>query len=205
MSKTREIGAEYGLSDPDLATPGHDAILIELARIWPEFLKSKLGDGDTENDAELICSTVDKVRLPKNARTPADIGQLTWEYPIVTGGGRPRAFLDLAGTYSVPKLIREPLYRTTSAFSGYELREKVDRDTQLIWTRETYFVGIEAKTEIRSAGELLRQLQTYGVMLRQHQASSQSTVYLFVVSPDDRFRDVIESQRFNFVKFPIQL
>lgn len=55
----------------------------------------------------------------------------------------------------------------------------------------------EVKPVIRSIGELIRQL-------RQYEPSSNrgGTVRVAVVSPDDRFRAIIEKQGFIFIKAP---
>lgn len=55
----------------------------------------------------------------------------------------------------------------------------------------------EVKPVIRSIGELIRQLRQY-----EPRSSHGGTVCVAVVSPDDRFRAIIEKQGFIFIKAP---
>jgi hypothetical protein len=54
----------------------------------------------------------------------------------------------------------------------------------------------EVKPVIRSVGELIRQLRQY------EPSRGNGTVRVAVVSPDDRFRAIIEKQGFIFIKAP---
>lgn len=56
-------------------------------------------------------------------------------------------------------------------------------------------VAFEVKTSIRSIGETIRQINTYRAYLR-------SGTRFCIVSPDDRFRAILESQGILFVKAP---
>jgi hypothetical protein len=55
----------------------------------------------------------------------------------------------------------------------------------------------EVKPVIRSIGELIRQLRQY-----EPRSSHGGMVRVAVVSPDDRFRAIIENQGFVFIKAP---
>jgi hypothetical protein len=55
----------------------------------------------------------------------------------------------------------------------------------------------EVKPVIRSIGELIRQLRQY-----EPRSSHGGTVCVAIVSPDDRFRAIIEKQGFIFIKAP---
>ena len=59
-------------------------------------------------------------------------------------------------------------------------------------TRVDYALACEVKPVIRSVGELIRQL-------RQYESREWKVA---VVSPDDRFREIIEKQGFIFIKAP---
>jgi hypothetical protein len=52
----------------------------------------------------------------------------------------------------------------------------------------------EVKTEIRSCGELMRQINLY----RTHETQGR----FFVVSPDDRFKPTLASEGVGFVEYP---
>ena len=55
-------------------------------------------------------------------------------------------------------------------------------------------IAFEVKTSIRSIGETIRQINTY-------RSYSKNTLFC-IVSPDDRFREILESQNILFVKAP---
>ena len=57
------------------------------------------------------------------------------------------------------------------------------------------YLYFEVKPSIPSLGELIRQIQMY-------RAYSKTGEKYFVVSPDDRFRKMLESQDIGFVKCP---
>lgn len=56
-------------------------------------------------------------------------------------------------------------------------------------------IAFEVKTSIRSIGETIRQINTYRSYMRR------DTLFC-IVSPDDRFRAILESQGILFVKAP---
>ncbi len=57
------------------------------------------------------------------------------------------------------------------------------------------YLAVEIKTKIPNVGELLRQLNSY------RQFSPWSSYYFVVISPDDRFADILRSQRIFFYKY----
>lgn len=63
---------------------------------------------------------------------------------------------------------------------------------------------IEAVTNVRAVGELLRQINFYRLHIGESCHFQEGARGFVVVSPDDRFRDVIESQDVTFVHCPIQ-
>lgn len=119
-----------------------------------------------------------------------------WEQPITTDTGRSKyvvGYLDLIATVYMPRLhITRSLGdvgRRRWARTGSDVQvpewycEKVPLET----------LCIEAKTEIRTVGELLRQIN--------HYKEYQRGLYV-VVSPDDRHRQVLESQGVEFIHYP---
>lgn len=60
-----------------------------------------------------------------------------------------------------------------------------------------FFLFCEVKPVIRSVGELIRQLRQY-----EPHGNRGGTMRVAVVSPDDRFRAIIEKQGFIFIKTP---
>lgn len=100
------------------------------------------------------------------------VGSITWEAPIRTRFGE-RGFIDLMITADVR--IDDCGKPTEDGF--YQFGE----------------VAIEAKTQIKSLGELIRQLRGYELQPGRGKRA------IVVVSPDDRWQDEIRSQGFGFV------
>jgi hypothetical protein len=62
-----------------------------------------------------------------------------------------------------------------------------------VWWNDFSSFAFDAKSDIRSLGELLRQFKTY---------RTYSKLPFFVVSPDSRFAKEISDEGFGFIKYP---
>lgn len=99
-----------------------------------------------------------------------------WEYPIMDG----RITVGFADYFAKVETFDASLDGPLNAPRWVLRRERVN-------------LFFEVKPEIRSLGELMRQLNHYRVYTYEGQ--------FFVVSPDDRFRSTLESQGIGFVKY----
>ncbi|MBE9570352.1 MAG: hypothetical protein IMF11_06990 [Proteobacteria bacterium] len=117
-----------------------------------------------------------------------------WEKPITTGGSTyysDRAsnkyvvgFVDLAVSCKIPHIDLE---------NAWESRVPDDwQPTWTIYSHEKTTIYFEVKTEIKSLGELIRQINMY-----REYASGQ----FFVVSPDDQYAEILREQRIGLIKY----
>ena len=225
MSKPR-------FDDPDLHTPAHDAIMLWLDEHAKEIVSGLAGFeaislGRKEATKRQLASLDGLTFLDDDfnkllAETGQEVGvKTTWEHPIQSHD-RSTRYIDLfiKAWCSVPLLERTnqiyddeltPERRQLLEDGGWEenrdgwRRKTVWHDTLIhapvrrgvdLWlgtaTSIGYTLACEVKPVIRSVGELIRQL-------RQYESSKWKVA---VVSPDDRFREIIEKQGFIFIKAP---
>lgn len=115
-----------------------------------------------------------------------DLNEIEWEKPIMSGQYM-IGFVDLVAWYTRPAL----------AIVGIDGRDNLlDREKLPTWVvyKEKVPVYFEAKTQIGSIGELIRQINMY----RQYIKGK-----FVVVSPDDRCQDILASQHIEFLKAPM--
>lgn len=166
-----------------------------------------------------ICSTNESIRpdeytileeqinfspLPERAKTK--VYELEWEHPVTTQvtnqyNGYKSAkhivgFIDLKIDCSITRLgIEEAKFEFSHA--DYKLPNYVSvvnyfQDVNWIQYRLPLTVYVEVKTEIKSLGELFRQLSTY--------KEYNDGIYL-IICPDDRHKQTIIDQGFLFFKY----
>jgi hypothetical protein len=152
------------LRDQDLTTEKHDAIVQWIDRRIPGLIWD-------------VCANQIERDSSRRLGPPTEIGlrvrTKTWEYAVTKGGpGR--------GT-------------ETSVIGFIDLR--VDWETspwREHWERQSP-ISFEAKTYIKSCGELIRQIRLYETYLPSDR--------FVVVSPDLRFAELLRSQRIGFIPY----
>lgn len=202
--KAKTLQERFGFSDPDLKTPKHDAIMLWLdgeirnvlaTAFSPEWVldwgtSSPLSIQGTARSLMARMAVDMRQQILESLNLPAQPGRTIWakwESPIMdrtfTIGFADmqvkwrdeRVYCDFSVSY--PK--EEVTYLSSSLSSG-QGDERV-----------AYF---EVKPSVPSVGELIRQLRMYQTYT--------GNAKWFVVSPDARFRSVIEGQGFGFVLVP---
>ena len=109
------------------------------------------------------------------------------------------AFGDLDGLVVTSKTWEEPFkFSGGTRFIDMVIRGRWDRGRFL--TEGYVELACEVKPSIRSVGELVRQLRQYGGQGEKYGGQERRRVA--VVCPDDRAREIIESQGFLFIKAP---
>lgn len=220
---------KFGLQDKDLTTPAHDAIMIWLDQRADEIADSMLpiSRAVTAKIPSLITKAEDYVREIRNAlnalRGRSETGEhwawtwtpesfrstfpvnrildKQWEYPVTSPGskGFVIGFLDMVVSVVAPD--REPIHvevelnpRPPFISSGSLPCDIIQRPVPK-WSvgNEERSVCFEVKTSIPSVGELIRQINFY--------RNFKWGIYV-VVSPDDRFASILESQNIRFIKCP---
>ncbi len=151
-------------------------------------------------DLELLKELHNKVTLlekldPVPAKPSLSNIKKIWESPIKGYNDYIVGFIDLKVIYDYPELI----------LTGVTFSSNSDRISGITWSpkweirtiQQGHYpradpIYFEVKTEIPSLGELIRQINIY----REYGAKK-----IFVVSPDDRYVNVLEEQGIGFIKY----
>lgn len=163
------------LADPDLLTPAHDSIML-----WVDAnLDSVVRELVPNEHFGINLTAAGHLPIPAHLQDCIPdpvlrVGRPTWEQPILRGGQYVIGFVDM-------KVVVE---RSRPFVDDGEWRVGFQRET----------VFIEAKSSIRSLGEVIRQVRLY-------QEYAEGTYA--IASPDTRFRSVLESQGIGFIPVPI--
>ena len=184
---------KFGFVDEELRTPQHDAMMVWIDRQAEELIQEYFSVLPTWSNA-----TISRVRAEADQivrshfqgrqwtglgepppRKKPEIIKKIWESPIVTKNGFAVGFADMEIIVSVPKELRCCC-------------EDSDLPKWDCGTNNIESVIFEAKTSIRSVGELIRQIRLYQEYRKGH---------YIVVSPDDKFADVLRGQGIQFTKY----
>jgi hypothetical protein len=101
-----------------------------------------------------------------------------WEYPIVKGSAQ---YKSIVGYIDM--------------FVFIDILGKENADGSVIYDK-SYKLAFEVKSKIGSIGEVIRQIRQYQTFIRPDS--------FIIVSPDDRFKDLLESQGVLFVHCPAE-
>lgn len=197
MSKSR-------FTDPDLHTPAHDAIMcwldanaVDVARAAVEEpfrkLQARAAEALGGIPADARFGSADNPELFNSlmrSEAPDVDVKTQWEAPQRFGGGTRFIDLLISGSFRAPVVDWD---------APYEYPVRRADSLGATWCRSyaalQFDVACEVKPVIRSVGELIRQL-------RQYELPNRRGRWVAVVSPDDRFREIIERQGFLFIKAP---
>lgn len=170
--RAQSLMERMGFRDPELSTPAHDALMIWLGEHIDDVVEQLVPLAHARVNHGEPVPVGLRSSIPAPARR---IGAPEWEYPLVSDDWRRSivGFVDML----VPVERSHPV---------------VEADA---WRMDWIARGIylEVKTRIDSLGETIRQIRAYQQYARGLHA---------IVSPDDRFRAQIESQRIRFVLAP---
>lgn len=176
------------------------ADLQEQKRALRENIESCTGPGarswqaDTAAQARKSLERLERIEIdpPPSEWPPLLMHRPIIEHTIIKERGQVVGFVDMAVRYSEPKLHSDVKnYKDTNSLPFYEFEPP-----QYIDWQPPKLVLFEVKTEIRSFGELMRQIQHY---------RAYATGAWFVVCPDTRFRDALKDQGVGFIESPSQL
>jgi hypothetical protein len=179
---SKNVGTRLGLHDPDLTSPEHDRLMILLHENIDRYVHVALKD--RKAIAELLCrgDTMDSSRPVTRASKPK------WELPITRPGSTfIVGYLDLLAVVQIPVRYRYKRDGWRANPDDCWVEESGDADLH---------VCFEVKPTIPSAGEMLRQLNTYKSALVPQ---LDGRMVMGVFSPDTRFKEIIEDQGFFFV------
>ena len=190
MPKLKQSQQRFGFMDDDIKKTKHDEIMIWLSEniyyILPNLLNYKeKWDQENINDVKEVYRE-HKFEIPDIPdKSPLKIISKKWEFPVtVKNKGKTSyvvGFVDFKVKFGFDCLTL-PLWQYPNEV----------RDWDVVSQREGDFL-FEVKTKIPSCGELLRQISLYREFIRGGN--------FCVVSPDDQFREIIESQDISFLKY----
>lgn len=209
--KAKTLQERFGFVDDDLMKPEHDEIMLWLDESIKDICMSIF---NVKEQAQIDHQEIMRIQNEMNGKVeerkrlwhfrpgwlgywnglgetppvPSEVIEVTttWEYPIknqrtnfVIG------FVDMAVVCSYNPHLRV-------------VNHDLDEDTLPCWQWD--YSGydrfyLEAKTEIRSLGELIRQIRMY----QEHMIMSYS---FYIVTPDCRFASPLESQGIGTIHYP---
>lgn len=198
--------AKAPFQDPDLHTPAHDAIMMwleenadsvvrEHGQVQARYEKARAEARAARDGTKLMVRVIDgSDALLEAGEAVVDV-ETSWEVPTRFAGGM--RYIDMLITAD-----------WVEPYAGVDKEGWIDG--RATWTphlcvsrdRKRFSIACEVKPVIRSVGELIRQLRQYEGHMTTSRHHTTSYARVAVVSPDDRFRAIIEKQGFIFIKAP---
>lgn len=195
--RAKTLQEKFGFVDEELKTPEHDAMMVWLDQqaeglvkeyfsippLWPDETLARIRT-EADNRAKSCFQGMQWTGLGEPPPRELKILKKIWESPIVTQNGFAVGFADMEVIVSIPKELD---------WLHWE-RKEPEKSGLIEWhcKENKESVIFEAKTSIRSVGELIRQIRLYQEYRKGH---------YIVVSSDDRFAEVLRGQGIQFVKY----
>lgn len=207
MAKSREKVQQLGFWDTEVTKPDHDTVCLwaynntevifraacpkEFDRQW-DINEILLGHEDLESRAKIA----DEFKK-SNPRPNPRITKKSIEYVLRSYTGyqdkieRIIGFADLLFETEYPKISvrykENGKFGCDDIFDGFEI----------VWSRnrwESPNILVEAKSILPTVGELMRQIQLYRTAFHG---------CIVVVSPDEKYKEILSEQGVAFVKYPL--
>jgi hypothetical protein len=195
--RAKTLQEKFGFVDEELKTPQHDAMMVWIDQQAESLIQEyfSISSGWPDDTIARVRAEADRVvkshfhklqwtGLGEPPPIKLKILEKIWESPIVTKSGFAVGFADM-------EVIVIPPGKLSCTWNEQRDPQKSDLPS---WTcvENKESVIFEAKTSIRSVGELIRQIRLYQEYRKGH---------YIVVSPDDKFADVLRGQEIQFVKY----
>lgn len=208
------LAKRMGFQDPDLSTPEHDAIMLWLDTnikqvvhgLYPdiplEWTKTQLDVAEQDMFSAVAQFRKEIEKMNAYYKEPAEkelsewsvtaapvsmrIRSKVWEHPIMSKQYTV-AFIDMLVSVETGSLAV-----TKGQWDSYNQRLPRWRDGG------DMSLAFEVKPTIPSVGELIRQIRHQGTYV------CPGTKFV-VVSPDDRFVDILKNQGIKFIKVPSEV
>ena len=196
----KTLQEKFGFVDEELGTPQHDAMMIWIDQHAEELIREyfSISSGWSDESIAVVRAEADQIvrrcfhKLPwtglgEPPPMKLKILEKIWESPIVTKNGFAVGFADMEAIVIPPGRL---------SCSWNERHDPQESDLPC-WTCDANKESVifEAKTSIRSVGELIRQIRLYQEYRKGH---------YIVVSPDDKFANVLRGQDIHFLKYENQ-
>lgn len=192
-SRPQTISQRFGFQDPDLSSPKHDKLIIwldqEMTTIVDRILKRPTRKYYSTSYSRYSAIPSDKLskydmtgieNYPDRNNERIQIKK-TWESPILNGSytiGFCDMHVEVTAVWEDKDIV-------------FDYQDKIEKAENFHFEQDLYF---EVKPTIPSLGELIRQIRMYESYTEGGQ--------WFVVSPDTRFRTLIEKQNIKFIEAP---
>lgn len=166
--KAQTYQQKLGFFDEDLKKPKHDEIMYWLDSNVENIMKDLM--------FKKICTSINRLPTSQIIDTKYKIDKV-WEMPVISKNGYNKfiiGYIDFYFSFSIP-------YRSKNLYDEF-----VEND---------YILGscFEVKSEIKSAGELIRQINTY----REYNKCD-----FYVVCPDTTHANLLKEQGIHFIEYP---
>lgn len=206
MAKSREKVQQLGFWDTEVSRPDHDAVCLWAYENAESMLRAACPSiFDCAWDTREIATISPRLGtdvfaqarafIEKTVRPNPRVVARTLEYVLLSHTGhqgqleRIVGYADVLVETEIPSVT--PKYVPSSPPSG----EDVFDGFEITWTKNgAPRVLVEAKAELPTVGELMRQIQLYRTAFRGH---------FVVVSPDSSYADILSEQGVTFVKYPL--
>lgn len=212
--KAQTLSQKFGFMDPDLATPQHDAIMMwldeyvtnEVAAMTygtlPDYKWELTGASEwaRENFPRLIREN--KVAIASTTPCFA-LTEKVWEWPVLDKGFT-IGFVDMCVSYAPCEIDWRPIGKAFDAFAresgggsaaGFPFPYTIEQSQVLNYKQQRRFY--EVKPSIPSLGEVIRQVRMYQTYTNRERYGE-----WWIVSPDTRFKEQLESQGIKFLAVP---
>lgn len=176
--RAQTLQQRFGFQDKELTTPAHDQIMIWLNENIAEVVASLTPNEWSEKDIEWAHRYSEDPQIPVYPGTPLKVQNVKWEYPIVSRNEHTQQAYTIGFIDMAVKVVRPTL--------------DLNRG-QICAGQSLHNLFFEVKPSIPSLGELIRQIQMY----RTYEGGT-----YIVVSPDDRWAPLLQSQGIRHVKCP---
>jgi hypothetical protein len=205
MAKSRDKTQQIGFWDSDASSPDHDAVCLwayenseqVFRHAHPELFerpwsRDEVHVEQSNNHPEWVEAAKEFAR--NNPRPNPRVTRKTLEYVLRAHTGhnnkyeRIVGYADLLIETAIPQIIGDYKY---NEYSG--VPEELNR-FEIAWGnahRSTRQILVEAKSILPTVGELMRQIQLYRTAFRGQ---------VVVVSPDDKYAEILTEQNVVFVK-----
>lgn len=207
MAKTREKVQQLGFWDTEVSKPDHDAVCLwayenaeQIFRVvYPDrfdkpWLKDEIdlgydrGGAIAENAAEMARAFVDA-----NPRPNPRITKKILECVLTSHTGYQDRLERIVG---YADLLMGGVRPIVTPQYEYDVSGSIDKllGYELNWTDKNYpAILVEAKSVLPTVGELMRQIQLYRTAFNGK---------FVVVSPDDKYAQILSEQGVIFIKYP---
>lgn len=201
MAKSREKIQQIGFWDSEVSSPDHDAVCLwaydnsELIfhQLYPDLFDRPWADNEIilEHHINKTEWTDAATEFAKNNPRPNPrVTERTLEYVLKSYTGHNKKYERIVGYADLliktvaPQIIGDYKYNSYSGFV-----EELNK-YEIVW-RTARDILVEAKSQLPTVGELMRQIQLYRTAFKGH---------LVVVSPDDKYAQVLAEQNVFFIK-----